>query len=259
MVPFVIPEMTWVEAAEAFKHAKVAIIPVGSTEQHGPGIKLRKDAEQAYRLAKLLEARVHPLAIVTPLVSMGISAHHGHFPGTCALRPETFMAVIQDIVRSMNRFGIQKFLLINTHGENSPCLGVICLKLRDEMGVEMAYTDYSKMAADVRRKRVDPKRAGHGSDTGLAVASYLDPTLVEPEMLQKGDEEYYYARTGKFEQFKINYPYFTDEVTSNGVYGDPAGTSVDLGQEMVETSLGRIEEFVRDYAAKPKPKSKLQY
>lgn len=257
MKAYVIPEMTWTEVAEALKHVKVAIIPVGSNEEHGPGIKLCVDAMQAYLMAKLLCERVHPVAIVTPPVLMGVSAHHGRFPGTIALRPETFMMTIEDIVRSLKRFGITKFFILNTHGENNPALGVISLKLRDEMDVEVCYSLYVDMCKDVINRLIPEEKAGHGADPGLAVAIYLDKSLVKVDQLEKGEVHYWYKHTGKKEKHKVCYPYFTDEVTANGVFGDPEGTSFEIGREIVETAVERLAEFLRDFASKPKPPSRL--
>ncbi|MGI6604775.1 MAG: creatininase family protein [bacterium] len=129
---YLLPEMTWKEAEEAYKVAKLAIIPVGSNEQHGPGIKLKVDGQQAYDMAKLVAKEVHPLAVVTPPVMMGVSYHHMRFPGTVTLRQSTFMAVIEDIVTSMHRFGFKKFLLIDTHGGNRHACNVVAMELKGE-------------------------------------------------------------------------------------------------------------------------------
>ncbi len=253
-----ISDMTWPQAASALKSARVVLIPVGATEQHGPGIKVRKDATQADLICRMISSRVNPLAVVSPPVIMGVSTHHSRFPGTVSLRPDTFMMVIEDIVRSFTPFGLTKFLIINTHGGNGPALGVSALKLRHELGVEICFCRYAEMAPDVIRELIEPGHAGHGSDHGLAVSLYLDESLVVKEELARGDEDYPYVHTSKRLPIKVTYPYFTDEVTANGVFGDPSRTSREIGQKVVETACQRLAEFVKDFAAKPAPSSKLE-
>lgn len=244
--PFFLPEMTWPEAEEAFKVAKLAIIPVGSHEQHGPGIKLKVDGAQAYELAKLVAKAVQPLAIVTPPVHLGVSYHHMHFPGTITLRQSTFMAIIEDIITSLNRFGFRKFLLLDTHGGNRSACNVVTTEMKEKLGVEVAHTLYVDLVRDVVAKIPSSKR-GHGSDPGLAVALYLDESLVHLDRLEKGVEHWPYAMVGPHESYRVDFPFYTHEVTDNGVFGDPAGTSRELGKEICDKVVERLGIFIRDF------------
>lgn len=243
---YLLPEMTWVEAEEAFRKAKLGIIPVGSHEQHGPGIKLKVDGAQAYELAKLVAREVHPLAVVTPPVNIGISYHHMHFPGTITLRSSTFMALIEDIVTSLHRFGFKKFLLIDTHGGNRHACNVVAADLKEKLGVEIAHTLYIELVRDVLAK-IPAEKRGHGADPGLAVALYLDEDLVHLDRLEKGEEHWPYTMIGSRGQWKVDYPFYTHEVTDNGVFGDPAGTSKKLGKEICDKVVERLGVFIRDF------------
>ena len=90
----ILPEMTWPEAKEALALAELALIPVGSFEQHGPHGTFEVDTGRAYGFGKLLAARMYPQVVLSPVVNIGVSYHHLNFPGTITLRPETFMAVV---------------------------------------------------------------------------------------------------------------------------------------------------------------------
>lgn len=243
---YVLPEMTWPEAEEAYKKAKLAIIPVGSNEQHGPGFKLKVDAAQAYEMAKLVAKEVHPLAVVTPPVIMGVSYHHMHFPGTVTLRQSTFMAVIEDIVTSMNRFGFKKFLIIDTHGGNRHACNVVAAELKEKLGVEVAHTLYPDLARDVIAK-IPAENLGHGSEPGLAVALYLDEDLVYPDRLAKGIEHWPYEMIGGPGKWKVDFPWHTHEITDNGAFGNPVGSSKERGKEIVDKVVERLGIFIRDF------------
>jgi creatinine amidohydrolase len=90
--------MTSPEAAEALAKAEVALLPVGATEQHGPNMSLETDTVVAYRLALRIAAAAYPRAIVAPPLPYGVSYHHMSFPGTMTLSPETFQAVVLEVV-----------------------------------------------------------------------------------------------------------------------------------------------------------------
>jgi len=243
---YLLPEMTWPEAEAAYKVAKLAIIPVGSNEQHGPGIKLKVDGAQAYELAKLVAKEVHPLAVVTPPVHIGVSFHHMRFPGTVTLRQSTFMAVVEDIVTSLHRFGFKKFLLIDTHGGNKHACNVVAMDLKEKLGVEVAHTLYIDLVRDVVAK-IPAEKRGHGADPGLAVALYLDEDLVHLDRLAKGEEHWPYTMIGSRDQWKVDFPFYTHEVTANGAFGDPEGTGKELGKEICDKVVERLGVFIRDF------------
>ena len=132
---FILPEMTWPEAKDAFDKAELAIIPVGSFEQHSPYMTFTVDSERAYAFSKLLAARLYPRVLVAPPITFGISHHHMNFPGTITLRHETLDAMIYDIVWSLREHGIRQFFLVNGHGGNAPSLNVMIVRLRHELAV----------------------------------------------------------------------------------------------------------------------------
>jgi creatinine amidohydrolase len=135
----ILPEMTWPEAKKALAQAKLALIPVGSFEQHGPHGTFEVDTGRAYGFGKLLAARMYPQVVLAPPVNIGVSYHHLNFPGTITLRPETFMAVVYDVVWSLKQHGIGKFLILNGHGGNIPSLGVVIVKLGEGFNLAYAY------------------------------------------------------------------------------------------------------------------------
>ncbi len=101
------------------------------------------DTSRAYGFGKLLAARMYPQAVLAPPINLGVSYHHMNFPGTITLRTETLMAVIYDVVWSLKQHGIEKFLILNGHGGNIPSLGVVIVKLREELGVKIAWTGFT--------------------------------------------------------------------------------------------------------------------
>jgi creatinine amidohydrolase len=109
--------MTWPEVEAYLKSSTGIILPIGSTEQHGPTGLIGTDAICAETLA--WKAGELADAAVAPTLAVGMSEHHMHFPGSVTLRPITLMSVIRDVVLSLARHGFRRIFVVNGHGGNT--------------------------------------------------------------------------------------------------------------------------------------------
>ncbi|MCC6470956.1 MAG: creatininase family protein [Alphaproteobacteria bacterium] len=106
----------WPEVEEYLKTRGEIIVPIGSTEQHGPTGLIGTDALTAEMVAEGVGAATGTL--VGPVINVGMAVHHTQFPGTITLRPSTMIAYIQDYVNTLAGYGFQRFFFINGHGGN---------------------------------------------------------------------------------------------------------------------------------------------
>jgi creatinine amidohydrolase len=121
-------ELTWPEANAAAELTKAVIIPVGAIEQHGPHLPLAVDTLLGNAVALGVSA-LTGVPVIPPL-SYGVSGSHGNFGGTIALRPETMISVVEDVIDSLYERGIRQFVLLNGHIWNNGALDVSAEKLR---------------------------------------------------------------------------------------------------------------------------------
>jgi len=156
-------ENNWQEAKELIKASKgVAIIPVGSTEQHGLHLPVGTDTYVAMTLAEDAAQRTN--ALIVPPLWFGWSPHHMVLPGTITIRPEILVEYLFDVIQSMEAHGIKKFVLLNGHRiVNIIWMQLAAEKAQRELGVEVVIFDPAYMSKDIV-KELGFGPVGHGEE-----------------------------------------------------------------------------------------------
>jgi creatinine amidohydrolase len=242
--------MTSPEASEALASAEVALLAVGATEQHGPNMTLETDTAVAYQLALRIATTLYPRAVVAPPLPYGVSYHHMKFPGTMTLSPETFQAVVLEVVNSLRQHGIERFFIVDGHAGNQGALDVLMTKLRFQMGLRAAYLFYFTLVDDVIREGVKTERWGHACEVETSMGLALQPDIVRGEALELGkvrSTALPYSNT--VGPLKLGVPLSFDEITENGALGDARLASEAFGQELADAVVSRSVEFLERFLA----------
>src|SRR3712207_3465562 len=231
--------MTSPEAAEALARAGVALLAVGATEQHGPNMTLETDTAVAYQLALRIATALHPRAVVAPPLPYGVSYHHMRFPGTMTLSPDTFQAVVLEVVDSLRQHGVERFFVIDGHAGNQGALDVLMTKLRFQMGIRAAYLFYFTLVDDLIREGAKTERWGHACEVETSMGLALQPDIVRGEALETGKlRPTPLPYSNIMESPRVGVPLSFEEITENGVLGDAHQASETFGRKLAN-EIGR--------------------
>jgi creatinine amidohydrolase len=146
MKKILLTEMTWSEVKDALKKTDTVLIPVGSTEQHGPHLPLGTDTLIACKITEEVAKEVN--AVVAPPIAIGFSTEHLDFPGTITMIPKTLMSLIRDTCRSLISHGFKKIIIVNGHGGNTGLIEAATRELKQETEATIVIVDFYKLIGE---------------------------------------------------------------------------------------------------------------
>lgn len=241
-------QLSWPQVKAALPMVEIAVLPAGSTEQHGPALALATDTAIAAGLAERIAARLYPRALLLPPLPFGVSPHHMSFPGTLTLSADTFQNVVFEIIQSLQAHGLQRVLVVNGHGGNQAPLHMVAARARQILGVKIAVMFWLDLVDDVIRQHVTSQNYGHACEVETSLAWFLNPGLVQPESLAAGQ---ILPGAGKYADRRLRsdfgIPFRWEELTANGAFGDARKASAEFGALLSDAILDRTLTFLEDF------------
>lgn len=181
---------TWPQVEAYLAHSKSAILPIGSTEQHGPTGLIGTDS----LCAEAVAVRVGEIlgVMVAPTIAVGMAQHHMEFPGSMTLRPTTLIAVVRDCLLSLVRHGFRRVLLVNGHGGNAATVHAAfaethmeldAFKPRPELHTRLLnwweMPEIDRLSSELYGNSV----GSHATPPELALTWALHPETADPRVL----------------------------------------------------------------------------
>lgn len=231
---FQMEKMTWreVESQLADPNA-VVIVPVASTEQHGPHLPLATDAiigeELSCRIADQLDS-----ALVAPTVRPGVSPFHRDFAGSLSIPAEYLMGLLKHLVFSLEQHGATHIVLLPSHGGNFPSVNTLAPELAQELESASLHVlaDLERymelMSEGLQESGVEYEEpVVHAGATETAIMLAVAPSLVREDKIEPGYE-------GDISMGDLLEKGFQPYTTS-GVLGDPTHATAAAGEKILET------------------------
>ena len=184
--PWILAEQTHAFIRE--RKWEVAVLPFGATEPHNLHMPYGTDNFQVEEIGKRACQRAYRGrhgVLLLPTMPFGVNTNHLKVPGALALSvtPTTLLAVITDLVDSLERQGVKKLVLLNGHGGNE--LKPLMRELFHRTSVFMCVCDWFRMAAD-RYRQIFAKPGEHADEVETSLGLAFFPQMLKPELADDG-------------------------------------------------------------------------
>jgi len=242
-------EMSWTEAKEYFVKTDIAILPVGSNEQHGPQNPLGTDHLIAKALAEETAKRTGVLCL--QVVPFGVSSHHKQFWGTIYISPKTFKEYVKEACLALSYYGVKKILIVNGHGGNRCALMEMARELR-EKGIFVSIFQWWEAAGKLLPELFRSEERGHAGAEETSMNLALYPQIVRfDKAMNEEPRKHAVASAG------ISLPLNTVDETNSGVFGKSTTASAEKGKKVLETVVDELVKHV-DMLKKSKTEDLMQ-
>jgi creatinine amidohydrolase len=243
----IVAEMTWQEYAK-FINESVIILPVGSTEQHGPHLPLCVDNTCPTEIAKLVADEINGMLLPTIPYGYKSQPESGggqHFPGTTSLRGNTLVNLVLDILHDTYRHGGRKFVLFNGHSENTYFLkeagDLFISEVKDARLMVMTWGDtmtdeeIDELFADCGFPGWDVE---HAAVTETSLMMVFAPELVRTDLIV--DDGFATKPTYTM------YPTVVEKVPKTGVLYKATFASKEKGEKMLKWIVAETVQAIRE-------------
>lgn len=242
---------TWHEVEDYLGESSGIILPVGSTEQHGPNGLIGTDALCAEIVARGVGDATG--ALVAPTLNFGMAQHHMAFAGTLTLRPKTMLAVLVDILTSLARHGFGRCLVINGHGGNMATVMAAFSELharasltpRDAAPLRCRLRNWWSPAgvAELQKELFGERDGSHATASEISLTRFALPGVEKQAVL---DPPVAPASEGFTDaaDFRRRYP-------DGRIGSDPSLATREAGERLYRSAVDGLADDYRRFLAEP--------
>ncbi|QZA88353.1 creatininase family protein [Salinarchaeum sp. IM2453] len=228
----------WPDIKSQLESTSLALVPLGSTEQHGPHLPAGTDHLIAEAFAREAVSEVD--AICTPTITIGVSSHHRQFSGTMWVEPNVFRDYVESFTRNLAYHGIDRVIYVNAHGGNREHLREVGQRLRDDRimyAIEWMWNDSIPDLVEEFFEQPGP----HGGPKETSLIQYLHEELVHDNRIASAKNDglsNFNQQTGR--KFGARVFYDAIDNSKNGVFGDQTDASAEKGMQLFEEATQQL-------------------
>ncbi|MCT7377764.1 creatininase family protein [Chelativorans salis] len=233
------------------KRERIAVLPLGATEQHGPHLPPETDWMIAKAVAARVEARAGGLPIdILPVEKVGYSIEHADDPRTVSLGFEEAVRRWIGIGEDLAQAGIPKFVMLNAHGGNSPLMTVVATELRSRRRMLAVATSWTRFGYPSGLVSEEERALGiHGGFIETSVMLALRPDLVAmekaagfPSAQARFQRDFTHLRAYGPHAFG----WMMRDLSSKGAVGNAATATAEAGEKILDHAVSGVLELLAD-------------
>lgn len=238
-------DLTWSEAEVWFRRNAVMMVPIGAaSKEHGHHLPLCTDYLLARGICDGVLAKLPVLS--APVISFGYYPAFRHYPGSQHLEPETFAALLRDVLKGLIAQKLTRILVVNTGISTEPIVNVTLRELYEHTGVRVTAAHISRLgkAAD---RLMEQTHGGHGDEHETALIQAL-----APERIRAGEAEQDYGNLAAAPDTVFYLPTIFNpdpasgiDYSKTGVRGDPTLATEAKGKASLDATVGDVVDGLR--------------
>lgn len=222
----------------------IVVLPVASVEQHGPHLPVGVDTVLCSGVCKAAAERASDVeVVVAPTLWCGMAEHHMAFGGTFTFDIPTYRAVLLCLLKSIERHGFHRVLIVNGHGGNIAALTAFLPDFARETRLRVEATTYFLLAQEELGPLLeDQQGVQHACEVETSLMMVLAPGSVREPRLA----EAFGARDGLPGRPNVSRHRSFRDMTETGVVGDARRASAEKGQACLDACAQALAGLLRE-------------
>ncbi len=249
-------DQSWPKIQEHIETNALLILPVGTTEEHGPHLPVDCDARIAEAYGQRLAAAVAPElpVLLMDTIRYGYSMQiMRQWPGTIVVRSRVFMDMVFDICRSALDMGFTKLAILDCHGHHSGPLNTVSRELCDACDKSVAILSPGKLSTEEFNavRQSPPGGAIHACEWETSVLLHLNPEVVDMSKATDIDTMRYHSEFVAGDGFsgkqQVVWSTWYLQASETGTYGTPTVASAETGKIVLDAAVKNGARFLQEF------------
>lgn len=239
---------------------KIALLPLGATEQHGPQLAVATDTDIVTAVAHAAERSMPDDILLCPTLPFGSSDHHISFGGTMSISADLYTKLICQLVQSLLSNGFRRIVLLNGHGGNitpvKQALSILSKEYDSSLHPNIALATYWELAGKIFAGEAPMESAAlsHACEYETSLMLHLFPEKVWMERASRAKRP---ARNG-YVAWEEDEPYKgvtlfkqTAFISHNGSSGEPQLATKEKGKHLFDHAVSALLVFLHSFKTWP--------
>ena len=232
---------TWQEAEQFLNESSIVLIPIGGgTKEHGPHLPLGTDMFVVDELAERIVNRCDVLLL--PTVNYAYYPAFINWPGSVSIEADHFRHFVEDIIRSIARFGVKKFLILDGGISTHHPMSILSYDLHNALGISVAVTDIAGLGKEAGLRVCEQEQGGHADESETSCLLSVRPDLVR---MEKAVKEYRPHIPGVVSAEGVRKITLKGQMeTKSGIHGDSTLANKEKGEIILKAMEDDLVAFI---------------